>query len=567
MRKLTAALLLILAPLLFAQTQMQVQRQTRSQPDQPPQARSAGPQTKKASAEQAQQQERGLKLLEIAEAQASGLQGNMRAYLQLQLARSYAQTNKAKAIELLESAMTATREADNEGTVTFRSQLQQQILRELVPLAPQRAEELLPQVEPDGREQVLNSLLGYYEKTKDLDRAMELVYQIGQEKEIPYGAAGRIMAALPPERGGDVLQLFTVAFASYRDHPHKQASIGGMDFASLVLRFWQRLPANLVHDAITEILKQAGDVNATLNMSSDAGTANFNSYYDYRLFELLPVLRQIDESEAQELLNKNQEIKAMLAKYPQGAASIAPEMAEPGPPKPDSKRDQKGRGTSFSVSDHAPGTSGAGRSMAAQMAAQSFQEQQVRKIAADADKNPDTALAQAASISNLEMRADLYQMIARAAAKKDPTVAHSALDKLLAITDQLGDDFQLGALRSSAELYLQMGESDDAKKVVERGFKLAEKLLKTDTNADDPNKALKAYWPSAEAYRSFTRLAGQISPEWALTTLKEISDPEMNAVVTTALAQGWLGISRGTTIVQMNSKNRNLMMMSTEGPQ
>lgn len=367
------------------------------------------------------------------------------------------------------------------------------------------------------------------------------------------------MAALPPERSGDLLQLFTAAYTSYRDHPHTGGMIGDGDLSSLVLRFWRRLPPNLVHDAISELLKQAAGVkDSTVSMSSDKGSATFGSYYNYRLFQLVPVLRQIDESEADELLKKNQELQGMLTKYPEGAASISPEMAEPAP-KPD-KQGKKGSGTSFSISSG--GSAGGG------MMTQALEDQQARKIAAEADSHPDTALAQAGSVSSLPMRANLYLDIARAAAKKSPSTARSALDKLLDLTAQLEErnPTQVSLLRSAADLYLQMGESDSARKVIERGFAVAEKLLKGDSNADDPNKALKAFWPSAEAYRSFTRLAGQISPVWALTLLKEIEDPEMKVVVETALAQSWLDVSAGTTIVVSNRKHDNWMMISGDSP-
>ncbi len=560
MSKFAAAFALLCASLLVAQTA------TPPQKNKPVTPRPVATVPAKAlDPAKAQEQERGLKLLEIVEAQASGLQGGMRAYTMLQLARSYAIRDKAKVLQLLEDAMTATREmevTERNNLRYARAQLQQQILQEMVPTAPERAEELLSQMEPGDREPVLNALLAHYEKTKNLDHAIELVYRIGQEKEIPYGAAGRIMAALPEEKNGDVLQLFTVAFASFRDHKHPGVSIGGGDFPTLVLQFWRRLPSNLVHDAIDECLKQAADVQANINMSGEGGSASFGSLYNFRLFQLLPVLRQIDESQADELLKKNEEIKGMLTKYPEGIGSISPESVKPPAAEPDKSR--KGPGTSWGVS-----TGGAslrppgGGTMNTRM----MQEQQIRKITADADRDPSTALAQAASIPDVMQRAGLYQSIARSAAKKDPMVARSALEKAVDLLDQLPDQFQVSILRTAAELYLQMGETEAAKKTVERGFVLSEKLFKADNNADDPNHALKAYWPSAEAWRTFTRLAGQISPTWALTQLSEISDAEMKILAETALAQGWLDVSRGTTIVMTSSKSGRSTSVSRDSPQ
>ncbi len=558
MHKILAALCLVSISM-FAQEAQQTQIQRNMQQTEPQKPVAA---KKKTSVEQAQQEERGRRMLELAEAQAAGLQGGMRAYAFWQLARTYQRSDKAKALELLEGAMTATRDMeDGNQRNRTRTTLQQQVLQDMVPLAPQHAEELLGLVEADSREPVLNALLGYYEKNNDLDHGMELVYRIGQEKEIPYQAAGRIMAALPPERSGDLLQLFTVAFASYRDHQHTELAMGGTDFASLVVQFWQKLPANLTHDAIDEVLKQASAVkDAHLSMSNEKGAAAFNSYYDYRLFQLLPVLRNIDESEANELLKKNQEMKAMLAKYPEGLGTFAPNMA--GPPPPAGAQPEKrggtglGMGTSMAVSSGGARLSGADSMM--------LQQQQANKILNDAEEHPDAAIGQAALLPNVDMRANVYQMIARAVAKKSPSTARTALDKALSIVDQVQPMQQVGIVRSAAELYLQMGEIEDAKKTVERGFKIADRLLATDTNADDPNQALKAYWPSAEAWRSFTRLAGQISPTWAMAQIDDIQDPEMKVMAQTALAQQWLDVTRGGTTVMSQTKKGNMMMRENE---
>jgi hypothetical protein len=41
---------------------------------------------------------------------------------------------------------------------------------------------------------------------------------------------------------------------------------------------------------------------------------------------------------------------------------------------------------------------------------------------------------------------------------------------------------------------------------------VAEKLLEADANADDPNTALKAWWPSVDAYRRFVEVETKIPP-------------------------------------------------------
>ncbi len=548
-------LLVLCASFALAQTQIQMQQQSPGGP------RPAEPGKPKPSA---QQMERGRKLLETAEAEAGGLQGGMRAYACLQLARAYVSSDKAKALELLESGMNAASAIDDDRS-DARGRMQQELLQVMVPLAPQRAEELLAQMDPGDREPVLNALLKEYQKNNEWDHAIQLVYRIGQEKEIPYGAAAEIMKALPPERDGDLLQLFTASFASYRDHEHKNMRVGGGDFPDMVVQFWSKLPANQVRDAIHEVLKQSEDMKANISMSGDKGSASFASYHDYCLFQLLPVLKQVDPEEAKELLQKNDQMQRMLAQYPEGTESLMP-RTPPAPPSESGGAKEAGKapqpsGMSFMVGAGDRGPNAMGAEMA-------LRTQQLKNITKELeDGHPNNALAQASAVTDLGTRAILYQTIARATVKKNPSVARDALSKLVELSEQLRDFQQLQALRTAGELYLQMNETDQAKKAVEHGFKLADNLFKTDTNADDPNKALKAYWPSAEAYRSFTRLAGQISPPYALTMLAEIGDPEMKVLAETSLAQGWLDVSRGPITVMTNRKNNQSIMVSGDSPQ
>ena len=513
--------------------------------------------TKKPSKEQL---ERGMDMLKTAEGQAAGLEGGMRAYTYLQLARAYEPSDKAKALQLLEDALTATRSMDDDQMQT-RGRLQQQILNEMVPLAPQRADELLSQVDVDSRERVLSALLSYYEKNKQLDHALELIYRIGQEKEIPYGAVSRLLQVLPPEQSSDAQQLFATALTSYSNHKHSGMSMGAGDFSDLIVRYWNRFPTEMVHDAIKEVLKQAAAPSdssdtpqpQTVSMASADGAVAFNSMYEYRLFQLLPVLQQIDESEASDLLQKYQDVKTLLSKYPQGTDSISPPEPQGGPGGQGGP--PRGAMTMFG-SGRGPG-GGGGMPMPVEM-------QRAQKIMADAEAHPADALAQASTISDPNLQANVLGGIARAAWKKNSSVAKSALEKMLDVTSRMQPDQQIMSLRNAANLYVQMDETDDAKKVVERGLAAAEKVYKADTNGDDPNKALKAYWPSTEAYRSFLRIAGQISPPWAMTLLKDISDPEIKVAAQTSLASAWLDVPAGATTIVSSHKDGTRMMMSDD---
>ncbi len=545
MKTRIALAVLAAATLCYGQQQMQVQVGTR-----PGSSREAEP-ARKATPEQL---ERGRQMLQVAEVQAAGLEGGMRSYALLQVARAYQPTDKKKALALLEDALAATRAIDDDKLKT-RFMLQKQILQEMVPLAPQRVDELLTEVEPQARAAVLSSLLQYYEKQKELGHAVEVLYRIAQESEMPYGAALRVMQALPPERAADAQQLFAVSLASFQDHKRSGGCMGDCDFVPLILRFWNRLPKEAVLDAIHAVLKDARDSGqkSSISMASDQGAVAFSSLYEFRLFQVLPVLRQLDESEAKKLLEEYQQVQTLLAKYPQGTDSLQPPDAGEG------GRDRS-PGASFMMSNDGP--AGGGRS-GPQMPAP-LEMQQVSKIATEAEKHPRDALANCAGISDPGLRSQALLMIARATWKNDSSIAREALQKFIELNPKLEIAQQVMSLSTAAGIYLNMGETDDAKGVIEKGLAAAETAYKKDSNADDPNQALKAYWPSAEAYCGMLRLAVRISPVWAANLAKEISDPEMKVVAQIAMAASLLDVPTGSTMIMNATKQGTSMSMSME---
>lgn len=513
-----------------------------------------------------EQLERGRQMLQTAEAAAGGMEGGMRAYALLQIARAYQPQNKKKALELLNDALAATRALDDDD-LQVRQRLQEEILQAIVPLAPQRADDLLSQVDPDARGKVLVALLNYYRKNNEMDRALEVIYRIAAEGEAPYDAVGQVMHALPAERDSDAQQLFATALMSFRDHPQRRRlRLGDGDFASLVVRNWKRLPKETVLDAVHEILKQARQSQdgrstthpASISLASPSGAVAFNSIYEFRLFQMLPVLRQLDSSEADKLLKEYQDVQTLLGKYPDGMDSVSP------PDRGD--RGDQGR-TSFMVNDGggSEGRSGSGISGGPGGAPPTaLLMQQSARIVADAEKHPQDALANASALSDARVRAETLMGIARALLQKNSSVAKQALEK---VSDNVGDlplQEQIMTVSNSARLYLILEETASARKVIEKGLSFADKAYKQDTNADDPNKALKAYWPSAEAYRSMLSLAARISPAWAMRLANEIPDPDMKAMAQIALAEAWLDVPPGQRTVMSTTKSGSMTMVSRE---
>ena len=556
MRLRTVAIFMLAPALVFGQATMQQQQIQVQSP-------SAGQQPEKPKPSKEQLQ-RGQQMLERAEESANGMEGGMRAYGLLQVANAYALTDKQKALALLDNALAATHVLDSdESQKQTRNELQEDILRAMVPLDPEKADSSLDQVDASTRGSVLNTLLDHYAKNNEWDRAIGIIYRLAPEQEVPYSAVATIMQKLPEERSGDRVQLFSTALTSFKNHAGAgaQSVFGRGDFPSLILATWKTIPRETALEAINTVLDQAkkpaqdssGQPQPlSVSMASASGAVQFNSVYEFRLFQLLPVLKQLDPSKADELLKQDQSVKAALSQYPEGMGSISPNSGGPGQGGP-------GGGAMTSMMVGPPrGSNAGGGPPSGRMSPMLMQA--MAKIVQDAAKHPDEALANAGTIPDPGMRVQAYMGIARVSAKEHATVAHEALEKAVDGISDLPLTQQVMAVGNIAGLYLQMEDTDAAKKVIENGMKIAEKAYKDDTNADDPNKALEAYWPSAAAYRSLLRLAAKISAPWALDLLKNISDPNMKGMGQIALAQSWLDVSPGGTTVMTDKKsNQNVM--------
>ena len=570
-----AAILLALSLLSTAQVRQQVQSMNRNASSEPTRPK---PTT--------EQQVYGQKLLEIAEAESGALQGGMRSFANLRLARAFRSTDPKKAIRLLRDGFAATHEVGDDKSPLFtRSKLQVEILKELVQLAPTRAEELLAQVDAAHRAEVLNSLLGYYERNKQMDKAIETIDQITAQAEFPYDTAAKVMEELPRDQSAEFERLFVSALSSYKQHSDRSKQGMTMTFPStdlslLVVRFGDRLPANLVKAAILEILDQtqaAEKENKPMQvaMGTANGAASFSSYYEYRLFELLPALRKVDPDEADSLLKKNQEVSDVAKRFPDGLITPAANSGEaeqgsnaPAAGDPVNASNQQGQ----KRADGHGAAHGDGRMMMSMgnapvnsdMALQMAEMEKVSKIVDSADAHPEEALANVGTLQSMKLRNQALLEIAQKTWKKHSITAKSALNQLLSHIAESDANEQLRQLNSAAQIYLSMGATDDAKSAVEKQLEAAAKALKKDTDTDDPNLALRAYWPSTNAYASALRMAGKIDPTWAFTLLKEMPDAAVRFASEMSLAQDWLKIPVGLTTTIYATKNSMMMGMEEE---
>ena len=526
-------------------------------------------------------QQLGRQILESSEAMARGLEPPMRSYSQLQIAQAYLPTDKAKATSLLRDAFTASAGIpDDKDKQDTKSRLQQGILQALLPLSQSDVEERLSQVDPGVRKSLSTAIINSYAKQKQFEPAIELVNRLTAEDEFPYGSGIALMSAMPPEMSGEKQELFAQATSSYSHHSKHGGMRFGGGFTDVVVRFGASMPPKLALEAIDEVLKQAKEANEpfSLTLNSDAGTASFDSSYEYALFSMLPLLKQLDEGRAKSLLDENQSLQAKFQQFPQGMQTLNPELANNPPKEGDSAKSADSSKSGDSPKHRGMGVTMHSGKTSPEQAAEAFRRAELQRnseqIIDSSEKDPVQAIAQAATLpASLggplpqSPRGHVLEAIAKANVKSHPAIAKQAVDELKKMAEDLPPQSQVVYLASAADLYLQLGDQESAEKIVSEGFKAAAKMLEQDNDADDPNNALKAWWPSTDAYRRFIEIETKISHRSTANILKEIKDSEIRTVESIMVARTLLGMPMGQYTIARNTKNgKNGYMINMSGP-
>jgi hypothetical protein len=493
--------------------------------------------------------------LESAESQARGLEAPMRSYSLLQIAEAFAASDPAKARGLLQDAFSASLAIQDDPFA--KENLQLDIFRALLPISLSDVEERLVQAEPRPRRQSSDIIIARYIEKKQFDKAFDLVQLVTSLDEFPYLAAGRLLDALPAEMNAEKQTLFGSAVASYRAHEHKGAfgTVGESSLTGLVVRFGDSMPPKLALEAIDEILSQArkNEDKFSVTVGGEGGSATFNSNYEYQLFSLLPLLRKLDESGANRLIEENAALKPAMQQYPDGMNSVSPKpAATPGQDATPPRR------TSYSVSDN-------GNKASSEETMRQEMQRRSDLILKQAESDPTQAIAQASALPLTiaswmqSPRANTLESIARMTMKKQPASARLALaDLRKAVTDlPLRDQFKY--ISSAADIYLQMDDKDKAEDVVSDGLGVAARLLDHDINPDDPNKSLKAWWPSTDAYRRLVEIETKISHPATAKLLQEIKDPDVRALESIMFARALLGQPmKRVTVVEKNKEGNRV---------
>ena len=479
---------------------------------------------------------------------ARGLEPGMRSFTLLlaSLGLQKCAPQKVRAT-LIDAFMASVALSDADAAKTG---LQSTELRELLRLDESTVEQLMPQADPEARAEIQGAMVERAVDRRDFDRALSLLNQIPSDQDYPYAAATQLILRLPAGHQPEKRAIFVNAVA----HDRERSSLGGEgdcsavncaagDLSGMVVRFWRHFPPELVLDAIDQILDHSKTDDTQIAIKASSGPINFDNVYQYRLFELLPVLRELDPSKAEQLSNDPQ-VQAQLNKYPNGLQSLDPTVRD----TPLRKGEESGmRG--FGV--------GRGAKVQDGHSAEIYQRQ-ANEILKQAGDDPRQAIATAATLpvqaGHAVPRSETLLRIAQVGWKKNPSASKEALEQMAdslkkvdpAMYGRLGLRVGVGlrvqyCWSHGVELANNMKDTDLARSLLQEGMEQAERWKGVDGHDNDPNLALKAWWPSVALFSALLKAAAHISPQTALELIHKFQDPDLVTLFQIRLANDRLG--------------------------
>lgn len=500
-------------------------------------------------------QRHAYELLKTAVAEAAGLEPDMRSFVIWHAALGIGTFDGKKSSSLLQDAFLASRsveetQADSEDcgmdeVCHVRRFLQYSILREIATRNPGEAEALVPQAETEVQQVIVSFLIDQYTRKKDFEHAKALLATAAGFERYPYSEATTLMLNLPAH-SPDRLAIFMQAFNSFQEHDSKKPPRLTDDFGEMVVRFWQDLPEAAVINAIDSLLSAAQEVDKNQRMKLSFSTrqgrsGSFASGYEVRLFQLIPILQQLDKDRAEDLLKDNNSLHPMLAQYPQGLQSVDSAISD----KPRKQGDSSAiYSAEYSMSDDtAVGSAGAARQNVQAEIRRNMDH--VEKEIAD---NPKQALADARNLPligardlMLSPRCQVLMKIARTTIKSKPDIANTALEQVRKDSESLPLMQQGHFLIDAIDLYLKMAQIDEATKTLQETMKIAEKLYARDADGNDPNLAFKGVWPSTGLWWKCIQTAATISTALPEQLISSIADPGIAAYERVAYANSLVG--------------------------
>ncbi|MEJ7607774.1 MAG: hypothetical protein WKF37_16250 [Bryobacteraceae bacterium] len=156
-------------------------------------------------------------------------------------------------------------------------------------------------------------------------------------------------------------------------------------------------------------------------------------------------------------------------------------------------------------------------------------------------QSPDKALAIIDQIQLPDIKASALG--GRAVGRREGSrYGKSILSKCFnALADLKNPEERLQTWLVVAEAAHRAKDEERARLAIDKGLSDAADLYKLDMDAEQPNTALREYWPSIQNYRRIVYRATKMYGVDAEAMLTKVVDPELNALATIEMARALLG--------------------------
>ncbi len=446
---------------------------------------------------------------------------------------SYRLFDHTKSVEFLRRAFAATAALPEETGETVRSAHQSEVVKAMADISLPGAIELLrsmtnPAGDFDNKISASGKVIQLLLIKQEFDRAIEVVNLTPEGADYPYRAVERIFATLPVNDPRRVI-LAGNALAAYR-----RRSSG--PFVELVARHWRELPRPLANEALDALVKgmldrpkDSSEAKATLG---EDGSVQLNEETAVQLASLNQVLQGLQPKLGEELLAKNLDLRAAVARRPDGKLPDPPPDVTPSEGlKQDDLMVPMNLLYADSLSERAAGLRQLEQA-----------DGEAQKILAAIPKDPQYAISLVPSIPFVSLRADLLARIARSIGAKDSAAGKALLGRCMTQIDELADPGdRVTPLMAVAEAAHEAKDNQTAWEVLGKALDAVAQLYQRDSNAERPNQALREYWPSIQLSRLVAWRTGKLFGVDAQELLANIHEPELALVSQIEMAGALLG--------------------------
>ena len=533
-------------------------------------------------------------LLLHAESLAADLSPSDQSLLLYRTAGAWLALDKARAVRLYREAFSYALKFE---PASLRSMVEEAILNELVPLSPPDVLDLLPKTEPKTQGKLYRAVINFSLMQADDATAMRTFDQACSHGYFSQHTVTHLIAGLGESSmlvapfssvEAERTHVFQIALKTYQTLDASQVETWSA--SRLIARFHAQFPSEVVLPAIDIVLAQAAKKDkasplGSASVGSGDHSLSYNARYDIELFAVAPALEGFEPARMKLLLTEHPQVAEYLKRFPGALPAFDVNDFYPTSyPLSKFSSDHVPIGLQLYNSDIGAHSTGL-RSMDMGLeftislnlniglgvtgsgvfyANPGSPESQLYEKAGGCPRNAADFLAQASTVplshkapttcsgplggqwcsyEEESPRSRLLQAIAQDCVyARNYETAHAVLQEQMQLISQMEPDRQSGFLATVADLYLRLGDKENAAEVVKEGFVTAKNMLQRDLAAPRLKDVPKVVWQAAESYRRMITLGVNASLASTDAMVQKIPDPVLREYEEIMVARALLGV-------------------------